>query len=162
MRFLLKCLMVVFVLGLGALVFTPQAAEASYGYNCQPGQVIVHTVVSGETVSSIARRYGTTVSAIVSANNLRNPNLIYSGQRLYVPCGTGYGGSYYGSNYGYNQPSNYGYGMGYSTYVGQNYDYQVYSGYGGYGYGYQPYYYVPLPSFYDRMRLFGRLPTIFP
>jgi LysM repeat protein len=44
-----------------------------------------HTVRPGESVSSIAARYGTTVHAIVQANNLWNPNLIYVGQCLIIP-----------------------------------------------------------------------------
>ena len=39
----------------------------------------------GDTVSSIAQRYGTTVSAIVQANSMGNPDLIYVGQRLSIP-----------------------------------------------------------------------------
>jgi soluble lytic murein transglycosylase-like protein len=45
-----------------------------------------HVVAPGETLSAIARRYGTSVSALVGANGLRNPNLIVSGQRLRVPA----------------------------------------------------------------------------
>lgn len=52
-----------------------------------------HTVRYGETVSSIARMYGSSVWAITEANNLYNPNYIYAGQVLYVPYG---GGGYYG------------------------------------------------------------------
>jgi LysM repeat protein len=45
----------------------------------------------GETLSHIARRYGTTVSQIVSANNLRSKHLIHIGQKLTVPTpGGGY------------------------------------------------------------------------
>ena len=33
-------------------------------------------------------RFGTTVSAIVQANNIVNPNLIYVGQVLTIPTGT--------------------------------------------------------------------------
>jgi N-acetylmuramoyl-L-alanine amidase len=43
-----------------------------------------HTVHYGETLSSIADRYGVTVRAIRHANNLQN-DLIYPGQRLYIP-----------------------------------------------------------------------------
>ncbi len=50
----------------------------------------VHVVRRGETLSALARRYGTTVAAIRKANGLRN-NIIYVGQRLRLP-GTG-GGS---------------------------------------------------------------------
>lgn len=47
-----------------------------------------YTVRPGDTVSALALRYGTTVWAIVSANNLANANRIYVGQRLYIPCGS--------------------------------------------------------------------------
>ncbi len=39
----------------------------------------------GDTLNSIAQRYGTTVSAIAEANGMSNPNLIYVGQRLSIP-----------------------------------------------------------------------------
>ncbi len=44
----------------------------------------IHIVQTGETLASIAARYGTTVSALLQLNSLRNPNLIYVGQRLLV------------------------------------------------------------------------------
>jgi LysM repeat protein len=44
-----------------------------------------HVVRSGETVSTIARQYGTTVEAIVQANGLADPNSIRVGQILFVP-----------------------------------------------------------------------------
>lgn len=47
--------------------------------------LIIYTVQPGETLSSIARRYYTTVSLLVSLNNLSNPNRIYVGQRLRIP-----------------------------------------------------------------------------
>ena len=45
----------------------------------------IYTVQAGDTLSAIAARYGTTLSAMLRANNLYNPNFIYSGQRLNVP-----------------------------------------------------------------------------
>ena len=45
----------------------------------------VYTVQAGDTLSAIAARYGTTLSATMRANNLYNPNFIYAGQRLNVP-----------------------------------------------------------------------------
>jgi LysM repeat protein len=42
-------------------------------------------VQRGQTLYSIARHYGTTMWAIAIANNLRNPNIIYLGQRLAIP-----------------------------------------------------------------------------
>ena len=44
-----------------------------------------HTVKSGDTLYALAIRYGTTVAAIVSANNLANPNSISVGQVLVIP-----------------------------------------------------------------------------
>jgi len=49
----------------------------------------VHIVRCGETLSSIARMSGTSVWAIASANGLPNPNHIFAGQRLFIPCGGG-------------------------------------------------------------------------
>ncbi len=63
-----------------------------------PGQVLVipgggstppatrtYTVQPGDTLYSIAGRYGTTVNAIVTANNIADPNLILPGQVLVIP-----------------------------------------------------------------------------
>jgi putative chitinase len=52
-----------------------------------PSGAIIHIVQWGETLSGIARRYGTTVYAITRANGIANPNRIYAGQRLYIPVG---------------------------------------------------------------------------
>ena len=43
------------------------------------------TVVSGDTLARIARRYGISVHDLAAANCLTNVNLIYRGQRLRVP-----------------------------------------------------------------------------
>ena len=53
------------------------------------GQMIVHVVQPGETLYSIAYRYGTTVDAIAKANGITNPNQIYAGQKLNVPTSSG-------------------------------------------------------------------------
>lgn len=45
----------------------------------------VYTVQYGDTLSEIAERFGTTVSAIASLNGIANPNLIYAGQTLQIP-----------------------------------------------------------------------------
>lgn len=45
----------------------------------------VYVVKKGDSVYKIAKRYGTTMRAIILANNLRNPDLIYPGQLLYIP-----------------------------------------------------------------------------
>lgn len=51
------------------------------------GVVLGHTVVRGDTLSSIARRYGTTVAALISYNDLPS-TIIYVGQRIYIPPGS--------------------------------------------------------------------------
>lgn len=43
------------------------------------------TVASGDTIWSYAQQYKTTVSSIVSANSLSNPDLIFPGQRIMIP-----------------------------------------------------------------------------
>lgn len=58
-----------------------------------PGQVLkiqgaaqqateMHTVQSGDTLSGIAQRYGTTYQQLAQINGIANPNLIYPGQVL--------------------------------------------------------------------------------
>lgn len=44
-----------------------------------------YVVKSGDTIYKIAKNYGTTMQAIILANNLSNPNLIYPGQTLIIP-----------------------------------------------------------------------------
>ncbi|MGB9871571.1 MAG: LysM peptidoglycan-binding domain-containing protein [Anaerolineae bacterium] len=44
-----------------------------------------HVVAAGETLFSIARRYGTTVDAIAHANSIPDPRQIFVGQRLVIP-----------------------------------------------------------------------------
>jgi membrane-bound lytic murein transglycosylase D len=46
---------------------------------------ISHRVGRGETLSTIARRYGTSVEAIMRANRIRSANRIWPGQRLEIP-----------------------------------------------------------------------------
>jgi len=45
----------------------------------------VYTVLGGDTLGTIAARFGTTVSSLMKANGLTNQNFIYTGQRLNVP-----------------------------------------------------------------------------
>jgi membrane-bound lytic murein transglycosylase D len=48
-----------------------------------------HTVSSGETLSSISRRYGVTVTALRKANNLAGDRIVI-GQRLVIPSGSAF------------------------------------------------------------------------
>jgi LysM repeat protein len=72
-----------------------QANRLGPPYTIHPGQALViptggtsgptHTVAAGETVYSIARKYGKSAAAIINANNLSNPNFIFPGQVLNIP-----------------------------------------------------------------------------
>ena len=59
---------------------------------------ITYTVVWGDTLSGIARRYGTTVNTLVKLNNIKNPNLIYAGQKLKIPANINYFKKYTGNS----------------------------------------------------------------
>jgi LysM repeat protein len=52
-----------------------------------PGAPLVHVVQPGENLFRIALRYSTTVEAVAAANGIRNPQLIYVGQKLTIPRG---------------------------------------------------------------------------
>lgn len=60
------------------------ALMAYLGTGGQPG-TIRYTVQAGDTLWSIAQRFGTTVDEIVALNNITNPNLIFPGQVLVIP-----------------------------------------------------------------------------
>lgn len=66
------------------LAWTLAAAAPALAGELHQGNVI-HVVAWGETLYSIARRYGTTVDAISAANGLSDPTRIYAGQRLTIP-----------------------------------------------------------------------------
>ncbi len=73
------------------LVRIGQRLTVPAGSGASAPAAVSHTVVAGETLAVIARRYGTTVGAIVSANDISNPNLVRIGQVLTVPAGSGGG-----------------------------------------------------------------------
>jgi len=64
-----------------------QGGDNANGMQCGPNAT--HTVVAGDTLFAISRRYGTTVEALVAANNIINGNIIVVGQVLNVPCSMG-------------------------------------------------------------------------
>jgi LysM repeat protein len=78
-----RMLVVPLLLMLLLLVLVPGARaeteQASCGY--------YYTVRWGDNLYRIARYHGTTVQAIAHANHIVNPNRIYAGQSLYIPCG---------------------------------------------------------------------------
>jgi LysM repeat protein len=76
---------------------TPPQPRPQPGYtpvitHYPPGTVITRTVTvtqyvvkRGDTLGSIAQRFRTTPGAIMAANGISNPNLIYVGQLLNIP-----------------------------------------------------------------------------
>lgn len=46
---------------------------------------VIYIVRRGDTLFSIARRFGVSLSALATANGISNPALIYVGQRLVIP-----------------------------------------------------------------------------
>ncbi|MGE5509149.1 MAG: SafA/ExsA family spore coat assembly protein [Chitinophagales bacterium] len=55
---------------------------------CPPGTTLRMVIVQpGDTMWKLARRYGVTLDALIKANpQIANPDLIYPGQRLRIPC----------------------------------------------------------------------------
>lgn len=45
---------------------------------------IIYTVKKGDTLSAIAKKYGTTVKALVAENNIKDKNVIHVGQKLKI------------------------------------------------------------------------------
>ncbi|MCS6844631.1 MAG: LysM peptidoglycan-binding domain-containing protein [Caldilineales bacterium] len=76
----------------GQSLLVPQVSQGSGAAAAAPKpsgaalKSIVHVVRAGDTLSSVAARYGTTVAAIKQANGLAS-NTIYVGQSLLIPVG---------------------------------------------------------------------------
>ena len=47
-------------------------------------QAVIYTVKRGDTLWGISRKFGTTVENLVKLNSVRNPNLIYVGEKLII------------------------------------------------------------------------------
>lgn len=45
-----------------------------------------YTVKAGDTLSHIAKKYNTTVAALVAANGLKDPDFLYIDQTLTIPA----------------------------------------------------------------------------
>ena len=70
---------------------TCQRFEQAAGNTSAPGgrhlSMTSYTIRSGDTLSSIASRYQTSVAALARANSIANPNVIYAGRTLEIPDG---------------------------------------------------------------------------
>lgn len=74
-----------------AALAAPASAPAESVNQHGDGCATQHVVRRGETLSSIARSYGVSVNSLMQANNIRDPNRIFVGQRLCIPGGGGGG-----------------------------------------------------------------------
>jgi murein DD-endopeptidase MepM/ murein hydrolase activator NlpD len=61
----------------------PAARRATAKWDWNGGTAII--VVRGDTVNTLAHRYGVPASAIMQANNISNPNGLHPGQRIVIP-----------------------------------------------------------------------------
>lgn len=50
-----------------------------------PQRTFTYTVMRGDTIYSIARKFNTTVNEIAALNNITDPNMLQVGQRLLIP-----------------------------------------------------------------------------
>lgn len=72
-------------------ILVPTVAAATKSAEVKPttatsnSQVNSYTVQVGDTLSGIAKRYGTTAENIQLVNNIANGNAIFAGQRLLIP-----------------------------------------------------------------------------
>ena len=54
-----------------------------YAPKTSPQTKLYYTVVSGDTLSDIAQKYGTSLASILKLNpGIKNPNVIYPGQKI--------------------------------------------------------------------------------
>ena len=65
-------------------IYAGQRLTITTGYP-PPPPGFWYTVQWGDTLSGLAWRYGRNMWAIANWNGIANPNLIYAGQRIYIP-----------------------------------------------------------------------------
>ncbi len=87
----------------GTTIAALRLANPNLGYWIYAGQTLwlpgaftdngngyaTYIVARGDTLKSLAARFGTTMDVLASLNGIYNYNLIYRGQRLMVPSGSG-------------------------------------------------------------------------
>jgi LysM repeat protein len=64
---------------------TAPAATPTAAPTVAPRQATTYTVQLGDTLASIARRFGVSAAALQQANGVSNPDLIWVGQKLVIP-----------------------------------------------------------------------------
>jgi peptidoglycan endopeptidase LytE len=75
-------------IGSGSLIFPGQVLQLPGAILGTDGGYFIYIVARGDTLKSLANRFGTTIDALLAANrDITNANLIYEGQRLTVYAG---------------------------------------------------------------------------
>jgi len=76
-------------IGSGSLIFPGQVLQLPGAIVGTDGGFFIYIVARGDTLRSLASRFGTTVDALLAANpDITNANVIYEGQRLKVFSGS--------------------------------------------------------------------------
>lgn len=65
-------------------IYLPESAASPAPAEPSGSKTITYTVKSGDTLSAIAKKYGTTVKKIAADNDIDNVNLIFTGQKLKI------------------------------------------------------------------------------
>jgi len=76
-------------IGNGYWIYAGQALVLPGAYYDNGNGYATYVVSRGDTLKSLAIRFGTSMQAIANLNNIYNYNLIYEGQRLSVPTSGG-------------------------------------------------------------------------
>jgi LysM repeat protein len=85
-----SCFRLRVLLGVVLLLTIAVLLQPAVTHAAPPGaDTVVYIVKPGDTLRSIAAAHGTTINAIVRANNMTNPDVIYPGQRLTIPVSVG-------------------------------------------------------------------------
>ena len=75
-------------IGLGNLIYPGQVLLLPGTILGSDGGYLIYIVARGDTLRSLATRFGSTVESIMAANpSITNPNVIYEGQRLTIYSG---------------------------------------------------------------------------
>jgi LysM repeat protein len=69
----------------GAASPAPAQEQSTPIATLAPGAEEIYVVQAGDSLLAIAGRYGISMQTIMDANNLTNPDFVFSGQRLVIP-----------------------------------------------------------------------------
>lgn len=68
----------------GSASVSETSGSADVGMDASAGASEIYTVKRGDTLTAIAKKYKTTIKKLVELNNIKNPNLIITGQKLKI------------------------------------------------------------------------------